>query len=416
MNARVLSGVLGAAALLALGFFWGEGTPPDLLAEFPVGPAAGPLIFSATASDDRTGVAGVTLRGPDGQHPLSFDGERWTVTRPAPADGEHPFALCATDRSLRHNERCVDATVIADNTPPALTLAGGEGLAQGGAAGFVVRTSEPLATVWARFDGRAVTLAPQPDAPGVYRGFLGAGVGQEPGPSELVVSGVDAAGLRQNVAFELAVAKTTFPDGGYVQLSPERAANMKNDTKRAFDREQRAAAYARPQEGWLLDEPIAVPTAGRVSSPFGKVRTYNTGVVRHHLGTDIAAPRGQPVVASAAGVVALAEELPIHGGAVVLRHAPDVSSSYNHLSVISVEVGQTVAAGEVVGEVGSTGQSTGPHLHWGFVVGGVAVAPEQWTVPERWPGAAHTGADAEFRAPSRQLSDPEADALRASAG
>jgi murein DD-endopeptidase MepM/ murein hydrolase activator NlpD len=85
------------------------------------------------------------------------------------------------------------------------------------------------------------------------------------------------------------------------------------------------------------------------------------------------------VKAPAGGIVTLAEELHIYGNAVIVKHGPRVSSSYNHLSTIGVAVGDVVEAGDVVGEVGSTGQSTGPHLHWGMVVGGVAVDAEQWS-------------------------------------
>jgi murein DD-endopeptidase MepM/ murein hydrolase activator NlpD len=408
MSARGALSALIFVALLGVLAWFAEGTPPELQAELPASPAAGPLTFSARASDARTGIAALELRVAGGLHVMTRQGDRWSIELPPPPDGEHEVVVCARDRSLQANETCEAATLTVDNTPPVLTLAGGEGLAQGGATGVVLAADEDLASVEATFDDRPVVL----DARGGhYRGFVGAGVKLEPGEHELVVAATDRAGLTRRVAFALPVAETAFPDGGYVELPPDRAANMKNDTKRAFDREQRAAAYARAQDEWLIGAPFLAPTEGRVSSPFGKVRTYNTGVVRHHLGTDIAAPKGRPVRASADGVVALAEELPIHGGAVILRHAPDVSSSYNHLSVISVEVGDRVSAGDVVGEVGSTGQSTGPHLHWGFVVGGVAVAPEQWAEPFTWPGRVHeragTAGALTFREPTREIGEDE---------
>jgi len=64
---------------------------------------------------------------------------------------------------------------------------------------------------------------------------------------------------------------------------------------------------------------------------------------------------------------------------IIVKHGPEVATSYNHLSQRDVAVGDAVARGDVIGLVGSTGQSTGPHLHRGMTVGGVAVAPEQWT-------------------------------------
>ncbi len=107
------------------------------------------------------------------------------------------------------------------------------------------------------------------------------------------------------------------------------------------------------------------PATGRISGRYGNQRILN-GEPRHpHLGVDIAAPTGTPVGAAAAGIVSLAEaDLFFTGGTVVLDHGHGVSSIYSHLSRVDVEVGQAVAAGDVVGAVGSTGRSTGPHLDW----------------------------------------------------
>ena len=116
-----------------------------------------------------------------------------------------------------------------------------------------------------------------------------------------------------------------------------------------------------------------------MTSPFGKYREYNTGVRRHHYGTDIANVIGTPIYASNRGTVTLADMLHLYGNAVILNHGQGVSSSYNHLSKIQVKVGERVEKGQRIGLMGATGQATGSHLHWGMVVNGVAVAPEEWT-------------------------------------
>ena len=77
-------------------------------------------------------------------------------------------------------------------------------------------------------------------------------------------------------------------------------------------------------------------------------------------------------------MVTLAEELHIYGKVVILSHGQQVSSSYNHLHTIEVEVGDHVERGQVIGRMGSTGQSTGSHLHWGMVANGIAVDPAEW--------------------------------------
>jgi murein DD-endopeptidase MepM/ murein hydrolase activator NlpD len=76
--------------------------------------------------------------------------------------------------------------------------------------------------------------------------------------------------------------------------------------------------------------------------------------------------------------VVLAEPLTLWGNAVVIDHGWGVLTGYGHLSVIEVEVGQTVAAGDTIAKVGNTGLSTGAHLHWETWVGGTSVDSLQW--------------------------------------
>lgn len=107
------------------------------------------------------------------------------------------------------------------------------------------------------------------------------------------------------------------------------------------------------------------PVAGRISGVYGSQRILNGEPRRPHFGVDIAAPTGTPVIASTDGIVRLAEpDLYYTGGTVMIDHGYGLTSVYSHLSAISVTVGQRVRQGEKIGEVGSTGRSTGPHLDW----------------------------------------------------
>ena len=116
------------------------------------------------------------------------------------------------------------------------------------------------------------------------------------------------------------------------------------------------------------------------TSPYGTRRSYNGGPASSfHEGSDWSAAEGTPVVAPASGIVVLAENLDVHGGAVVIDHGLGVASNVWHLSRIDVEPGQRVAPGDPIGLVGTTGLSTGAHLHWEIRVNGVAVDPMQWT-------------------------------------
>lgn len=115
------------------------------------------------------------------------------------------------------------------------------------------------------------------------------------------------------------------------------------------------------------------------TSPFGSRRSYNDGPVSsYHAGSDWSAPEGTPLWAPAGGVVVLAEPLDVRGGAVIIDHGLGVYSNFWHLSRIDVEPGQRVAPGQIIGLVGSTGLSTGAHLHWEVRVNGIAVDPMQW--------------------------------------
>ncbi|MCG8480177.1 MAG: M23 family metallopeptidase [Spirochaetales bacterium] len=95
-----------------------------------------------------------------------------------------------------------------------------------------------------------------------------------------------------------------------------------------------------------------------------------------HYGVDFAAPIGTPILAPANGRVAMATDRLITGKTVVLEHLPGVYTLYYHLDELSVAPNDIVTVGESIGTVGSTGLSTGPHLHWELRVSGVAVDPE----------------------------------------
>ncbi|UCG23354.1 MAG: peptidoglycan DD-metalloendopeptidase family protein [Chloroflexota bacterium] len=127
--------------------------------------------------------------------------------------------------------------------------------------------------------------------------------------------------------------------------------------------------------------PFALPLNDflEFSSLYGARRSYNGGPYdRYHEGLDFSAYGGTPVYAPAAGTVAIAEELIARGGAVILDHGLGIYSGFYHLSEILVEPGQTVTQGHLLGRVGSTGLSTGNHLHWDLLAAGTWVDPMAW--------------------------------------
>ncbi len=126
-------------------------------------------------------------------------------------------------------------------------------------------------------------------------------------------------------------------------------------------------------------EPLIAPVPGCMVSPFGVKRLHNgkpTGA--YHRGVDLRSPAGRPIRASAAGVVRIVRMFNVHGGTVGIDHGQGLTSMYLHMSRFATQEGAVVNQGDVIGYVGSTGVSNGPHVHWTLQVNGIAVSPRQW--------------------------------------
>ena len=133
------------------------------------------------------------------------------------------------------------------------------------------------------------------------------------------------------------------------------------------------------EHGWVVPEaPIGspaggamtMPSAGPLTSPFGP----RWG--RLHAGIDIGSPSGAPIYAAAAGTVSFAGVQGGYGNFVTIDHGMGLTTAYGHQSRIAVTAGQAVAAGQLIGYVGNTGHSTGPHLHFETRLNGTPVDPQ----------------------------------------
>lgn len=120
------------------------------------------------------------------------------------------------------------------------------------------------------------------------------------------------------------------------------------------------------QLNWLHALPTGLPMGNefRVTSGFGIRNDPFTGLLAMHEGLDFVAPTGTPVVATAAGTVTRSAFDPSYGNVVEVSHIEGFTTRYAHLSVRAVQVGQKVQRGQSLGQLGSTGRSTGPHLHY----------------------------------------------------
>ena len=124
--------------------------------------------------------------------------------------------------------------------------------------------------------------------------------------------------------------------------------------------------------------PLGYPVYGKITSHLGWRKNPFGGGYEFHSGIDIAAPQGSKVLATADGVVVLAGWYGDYGKTVIIRHPSGYLTLYGHLSKIDVKEGQRVKAGDVVGRVGSTGRSTGPHLHYEVIKGNKPIDPSKF--------------------------------------
>ena len=210
-----------------------------------------------------------------------------------------------------------------------------------------------------------------------YRAFLPTSPLDQPGKMTVRIQGDDRT---SNIGVWL--KNRNFPTQR-IWLSGKAASSA---TQLELDRVAEFKKLVTPERYW--NGSFLRPNAARVSTIFG-VRRYYNGVFAedyYHKGVDYAGGSGSPVVAPAAGKVRLigreAEGFRVHGNIIGIDHGQGVLSVFMHLRDINVQEGDLVKPGQKIGTVGSTGASTGPHLHWGLYVNGVAVDPAPWRFGE----------------------------------
>jgi murein DD-endopeptidase MepM/ murein hydrolase activator NlpD len=202
--------------------------------------------------------------------------------------------------------------------------------------------------------------------------------GPPPSHSEVAASGDNAS--RQNGVIagaqvfiappigEVSIDRTADAVGGKVYASRSRFAG----TAAIVSFSNRPEPLRRNSSAAGLIAPLS---QAMLTSRFGAVRSQGGGDPRRHAGVDLAAPAGSPVMAAQDGRVSVANWAGGYGLLVVLDHSDGMQTRYAHLSRIAVAKGQVVRRGEIVGLVGSTGRSTGPHLHFELRQDGRPVDP-----------------------------------------
>ncbi|MGA2463188.1 MAG: peptidoglycan DD-metalloendopeptidase family protein [Thermodesulfobacteriota bacterium] len=130
----------------------------------------------------------------------------------------------------------------------------------------------------------------------------------------------------------------------------------------------------------LTHTPSVWPVMGWVTSGFGFRTNPFTGLTQMHEGLDISNRVGTPVVATAEGIISDTGNDVVHGRILVISHGFGMTTRYSHLSKVMVQVGQKVKRGDKVAEVGTTGRTTGPHLHYEVRLNGIPVNPMRYVL------------------------------------
>lgn len=216
------------------------------------------------------------------------------------------------------------------------------------------------------FGGQKYDVSPQ----GVF--LLAFGRDDKPSQSFFIV---DAQGQKNKMSLEI---KPTKWDVQSLKGVPPRKVEPSDADTLAIDKEQkllRAALQTDAKEAhW--QKGFIEPVKGRISGKFGGQRIMNGVKKNPHAGMDIAAPQGTPVAASGDGIVVLsAPDMFYSGNVIVIDHGYGLHTIYAHLQQMNVKRDDIVKQGDIIGLVGQTGRSTGPHLHWGAALKGVKFNP-----------------------------------------
>jgi hypothetical protein len=174
----------------------------------------------------------------------------------------------------------------------------------------------------------------------------------------------------------LKVQAKTF-ETQYLEVS-EQLQGMTRDTQRIQTDQlkiDQARSQSAPKFLFPGDSTFVQPVEGRLTTPYGYTRYVNGEFSGSHRAIDLAAPEGTPVMASNDGKVVLADELYLTGNSIYIDHGMHLFSQYIHLSELNVKTGDEVKKGDIIGLVGTTGFSTGPHLHFTFWAHNVPVNP-----------------------------------------
>jgi len=231
-----------------------------------------------------------------------------------------------------------------------------------------------IKSLYGEFQGKRFPMAlSRPNK--IYEGLIGIDLNNRPGKYEIKMVAING-GSRIHVKslffkvhkVEFKTQKLTLPPS-MVDLDPPTLERVNQEAERL------KVLFQVSREEKLWRGAFIRPVVGEVRTVFGMRRIINGQHRSPHTGVDLQAEEGSPVGACNTGVVVLVEQFFFSGKSVILDHGWGLYSMYFHLAETKVNEGDRIDKGAVLGRVGSTGRSTGPHLHWGIILKGARVDP-----------------------------------------
>ncbi len=204
-----------------------------------------------------------------------------------------------------------------------------------------------------------------------YIGFIGIGQETEPGEKNVQIS----FNNKKNITKKINIQKKDFQ---IQHLSlPKAKVDLSDKNLKRYNKEKKIVAelFTNSKKTKLFDSKFIKPIDNKISTPFGVKRFINKQPRNSHSGIDIKAKKYEKIKSINKGVVVFTGDHFFSGNTVYIDHGLGIISMYFHLSEITVKKGDEVNTGDVIGLVGSTGRSTGPHLHWGIRVNNTRVDP-----------------------------------------
>ena len=269
-------------------------------------------------------------------------------------------------RSMEFPRRSVLAAAAALIAVPGLAFGAASRISLNGAlkqGGLVLGKCEPGASVM--FEGKPIRVS----ADGAF-GF-GFPYDQKTA-SSLVARFADGSEEQRGITPQLRdydIQRLNGLPEAYVSPPPDILERIQRESVRF-----RQARARDTDASWYADG-FDWPAMGIISSLYGSQRILNGEPRAPHLAVDIAAPTGTPIHSPADGIVSLIDDQYLNGLFTILDHGHGVSTNYVHQSRQLVKLGDKVARGQVIGEIGQTGRATGPNLHWGMTWFQVALDP-----------------------------------------